>query len=168
MLCYQSHTLGLFPRGESRHARVRDNVYCASALWALSMAYRWKRLKSYSPSYQFDLWPHQYNTSHYVDMLGMTKVGHTSWSKVQSSAWGGSSSVTWDKQTKYAWMVWVMAFLQAWVLIGCIDVYRYWLYTLNKHYWPSKIAWDVYKRTHHCALECSTLYAVLLHIGRGV
>lgn len=41
MLQYQSYTLGLFPRGHSGHARVRDNVYCALALWAFSMAYRW-------------------------------------------------------------------------------------------------------------------------------
>eukprot|EP00731_Ephydatia_muelleri_P025985 Em0018g85a len=40
MLCYQSHTLGLFPRGKTQHARVRDNVYCAATLWCLSMAYR--------------------------------------------------------------------------------------------------------------------------------
>ena len=41
ILCkYQSHTLGLFPRGSSRHARVKDNVYCSMALWALSRAYR--------------------------------------------------------------------------------------------------------------------------------
>jgi len=40
LLQYQSYTLGLFPRGKSGHARVRDNVYCASALWAFSMAYR--------------------------------------------------------------------------------------------------------------------------------
>ncbi|XP_019849301.1 PREDICTED: phosphorylase b kinase regulatory subunit beta-like [Amphimedon queenslandica] len=40
ILCkYQSHTLGLFPRGSSRHARVKDNVYCSMALWALSRAY---------------------------------------------------------------------------------------------------------------------------------
>ena len=40
MLQYQSYTLGLFPRGQSGHARVRDNVYCALALWAFAMAYR--------------------------------------------------------------------------------------------------------------------------------
>ena len=37
---YQSSTLGLFPRGKSGHARVRDNVYCATALWSLALAYR--------------------------------------------------------------------------------------------------------------------------------
>ena len=41
MLAYQTHTLGLFPRGYTHHARVRDNVYCATALWALSLAYRY-------------------------------------------------------------------------------------------------------------------------------
>lgn len=41
ILVYQSHTLGLFPRGQSQHARVRDNVYCAMALWAVSLAYRY-------------------------------------------------------------------------------------------------------------------------------
>ena len=40
MLAYQSSTLGLFPRGKSQHARVRDNVYCAAALWCFSLAYR--------------------------------------------------------------------------------------------------------------------------------
>ena len=41
MLAYQSSTLGLFPRGKSHHARIRDNVYCANALWCLSLAYRY-------------------------------------------------------------------------------------------------------------------------------
>lgn len=41
ILAHQSHTLGLFPRGHSNHARVRDNVYCAMSLWALALGYRY-------------------------------------------------------------------------------------------------------------------------------
>lgn len=40
ILTYQSPALGLFPRGSTKHARVRDNVMCASGLWHLSLAYR--------------------------------------------------------------------------------------------------------------------------------
>jgi phosphorylase kinase alpha/beta subunit len=40
ILTYQSPTLGLFPWGEDQHARVRDNVMCATGLWHLSLAYR--------------------------------------------------------------------------------------------------------------------------------
>jgi phosphorylase kinase alpha/beta subunit len=40
ILAYQSPTLGLFPRGTSGHARVKDNVYCAMSIWSLSLAYR--------------------------------------------------------------------------------------------------------------------------------
>ncbi|XP_065913597.1 phosphorylase b kinase regulatory subunit beta-like [Dysidea avara] len=40
ILTHQTSTLGLFPRGTSGHARVRDNVYCAMALWSLALAYR--------------------------------------------------------------------------------------------------------------------------------
>lgn len=42
MLAYQSPSLGLFPRGKSQHARVRDNIYCAAALWCFSLAYRYQ------------------------------------------------------------------------------------------------------------------------------
>eukprot|EP00118_Oscarella_pearsei_P010638 m.66389 g.66389 ORF g.66389 m.66389 type:complete len:1074 (+) comp35386_c0_seq8:474-3695(+) len=40
LLSRQSSTLGLFPALPSEYAWVRDNVYCAAALWALSLAYR--------------------------------------------------------------------------------------------------------------------------------
>uniref|UniRef100_A0A8C4QQZ7 Phosphorylase b kinase regulatory subunit n=1 Tax=Eptatretus burgeri TaxID=7764 RepID=A0A8C4QQZ7_EPTBU len=43
MLDFQSPTIGLFPtetHKEPAIAKVRDNAYCAAALWALSLAYR--------------------------------------------------------------------------------------------------------------------------------
>ena len=116
MLQYQSYTLGLFPRGKSGHARVRDNVYCVSALWAFSMAYRYilymymhykcsQRpgiLRSQgmycksclrvmqAPSYVVcNCSPHVH-----VDMLVMIRVVPTNWSKVLSSACEAFSSAT--------------------------------------------------------------------------
>ncbi|VDI71727.1 phosphorylase kinase alpha/beta subunit [Mytilus galloprovincialis] len=45
ILCYQSSTLGMFPsigndQKPSNIARVRESIYCATAAWALSQAYR--------------------------------------------------------------------------------------------------------------------------------
>ncbi|XP_065827266.1 phosphorylase b kinase regulatory subunit beta-like [Oscarella lobularis] len=40
LLSRQSSTLGLFPSLPSEFAWVRENVYCAAAVWALSLAYR--------------------------------------------------------------------------------------------------------------------------------
>ncbi|KAK2559687.1 Phosphorylase b kinase regulatory subunit beta [Acropora cervicornis] len=40
---YQSGSIGLFPlhtSGKNEESHVRDNVYCAMAVWALGLAYR--------------------------------------------------------------------------------------------------------------------------------
>uniref|UniRef100_A0A8C4Q9C7 Phosphorylase b kinase regulatory subunit n=1 Tax=Eptatretus burgeri TaxID=7764 RepID=A0A8C4Q9C7_EPTBU len=43
ILCHQSSTTGLFPSrsgGDWHLAKVRDSLYCAASIWALSLAYR--------------------------------------------------------------------------------------------------------------------------------
>ena len=43
ILQFQSGSIGLFPlhtSGRNEESHVRDNVYCAMALWALGLAYR--------------------------------------------------------------------------------------------------------------------------------
>lgn len=43
ILQYQSGSIGLFPlytSGKNEESHVRDNVYCAMAVWALGLAYR--------------------------------------------------------------------------------------------------------------------------------
>ena len=43
ILQYQSGSIGLFPlytSGKNEEGHVRDNVYCAMAVWALGLAYR--------------------------------------------------------------------------------------------------------------------------------
>uniref|UniRef100_S4RAV3 Phosphorylase b kinase regulatory subunit n=1 Tax=Petromyzon marinus TaxID=7757 RepID=S4RAV3_PETMA len=43
LLDHQSPTTGLFPtksQSKSNAAKVRDSLYCAAAVWALSLAYR--------------------------------------------------------------------------------------------------------------------------------
>uniref|UniRef100_W5MDH2 Phosphorylase b kinase regulatory subunit n=1 Tax=Lepisosteus oculatus TaxID=7918 RepID=W5MDH2_LEPOC len=47
ILNYQSPTTGLFPVktfGECNEAKVRDSLYCAASSWALSLAYRSRRI----------------------------------------------------------------------------------------------------------------------------
>ena len=43
LLKYQSATLGLFPlhtSNRNKEAHIRDNIYCATSIWGLSLAYR--------------------------------------------------------------------------------------------------------------------------------
>ena len=43
ILQYQSGSIGLFPlhtSGKNEESHVRDNIYCAMAVWALGLAYR--------------------------------------------------------------------------------------------------------------------------------